>query len=228
MSAEATDPRYARQRRLPGFGEADAGPLRLRSARIHVVGAGPAAAPALRYLARAGVEALYVDDGGDVGPADAGAWLYPPGVAGQPRMLAALDALRGAGPGLEVRPAASDLTPSAVLVCTEGDGVARTAAARARQAGLPHVVALGDAAGGEVLTFPPGAPCYDCASRPGARLQPRGGAAAAVGALAALELLFVLAGVAPAAEGGRRLRLVGGLPLVEATRRRPGCGCRLG
>jgi molybdopterin-synthase adenylyltransferase len=228
MSPEDADLRFVRQRLLPGFGEAEAGPLRLRSARVHVVGAGPAAAPALLYLARAGLDALYVDDGGDVGQADAGAWLYPPGAAGQPRMLAALEALRGVSAGLVIRPAASDSTPTAVLACPQGDGVARTAAVRARQAGLPHVVALGDASGGEVLSFPPGAPCYDCASRPGARLQPRGGAAAAVGTLAALELLLILAGVAPVATSGRRIRLVDGLPRAEATVRRPGCGCRLG
>jgi hypothetical protein len=217
--------RFDRQRLLPGF--ADAGLPRLRDARVHVVGAGPTAAAALLYLARSGVGTLYVDDGADVAPGDAGAWLYPPGLVGQPRMLAALEALRAASSTVEVRPAASDTSATAVLVCARGEGVARSAAARARLAGLPHVVALGDGDGGEVLAIPLGAPCFDCCSRPGARVEPRGGAAAALGTLAALELLLLLAGLAPAQERGRRVVLAGGQPKVEATVRRPGCGCRL-
>jgi hypothetical protein len=58
-------------------------------------------------------------------------------------------------------------------------------------------------------------------------VEPRGGAAAALGSLAALELLLLLAGLAPAQERGRRIVLAGGQPRVEATVRRPGCGCRL-
>jgi adenylyltransferase/sulfurtransferase len=225
MSVQPGDPRFARQRLLAGFRESEPGPLRLAGARLQVVGAGAAGAPALRYLARAGVETLYVDDGKDLEPFDASPWLYGAEQVGTPRMLAALEALRGAG--AEARPAASDTQATAVLVCAESDGLARAAAERARLAGLPHVVALADAAGGEVLTIPPGAPCFTCAARPGARVQPRGGAAAAIGTLAALELLLLLGGVLPGREVGRRVVLVDGLPRAEATVRRPGCGCRL-
>lgn len=225
MSAAGAEARFAGQALLPGF--AEAGLPRLRDARVHVVGAGPVAAPALLYLARAGVGTLYLDDGADVEPGDSGAWLYAPAQVGQSRLLAALEVLRAASCTVEVRPAASDTSATATLICARSEGVARTSAERARLAGLPHVVALGDAGGGEVISIPIGAPCFACASRPGARVQPRGGAAAAIGTLAALELLLLVAGAAPGQERGRRIALVEGRPGAEATARRPGCGCRL-
>lgn len=224
MSPLDPEARFARQRLLPGFGE-DVEP-RLKGARVHVVGAGPVGAPALLYLARAGVGTLYVDDGADVAVRDVGAWLYGPGQVGRPRMLAALEALRAAAPAVEVRPAASDISATAVLICAESEGVARTASERARLTGLPQVVAFGDAAGGEVVSIPLRAPCFACATRPAARAQPRGGSATATGALAALELLLLLAD-AGQGRAGRRIALVEGRPRVEATVRRPGCGCRL-
>ncbi len=86
--SDAETARYARQLILPGFG-----PLAqefLRAARVQVVGAGDVAGPALLYLAAAGVGTIYVDDGADVAPEDAAAWLYGADQVGQPRLFAAV------------------------------------------------------------------------------------------------------------------------------------------
>src|SRR5512147_2509994 len=61
---EAEVARYACQLALPGFGAE--GQVALRTARVHVVGAGVVAVPALLYLAQAGVGTLYLDDAHDV------------------------------------------------------------------------------------------------------------------------------------------------------------------
>ena len=97
--SDAEVARYARQLILPGFG-----PLAqefLRAARVHVVGAGDVAGPALLYLAAAGIGTLYVDDGADVSPEDTAAWLYGAEQVGQPRIFAAVEAVRAAAGGGE-------------------------------------------------------------------------------------------------------------------------------
>jgi hypothetical protein len=216
--------RFARQDLLPGYGEA--GRLGLGQARVHVVGAGPLAVPALLYLAGAGVGTLYLDDGDDVGPHDPPDWLQRAGQDGRPRLLVALEALSGRFPGVEARPHATGVSPSAVLVAPGAEGVAHLASERARRALLPQVVVLGDGDGGEVISIPIGAPCLRCATGPSARVQAVGPAAAALSSLAALELLLLLAGAAP--QGGRRLALVGGVPRATATSRRATCDCGRG
>lgn len=217
--------RYARQIILPGFV-----PLTqefLRVARVHVVGASEVGGPALLYLAAAGVGNLLVDDGMDVAPEDAAAWLYGAEQIGQPRVIAAMEALRGVSSFAKARPYSSGADPTAALICTGWAGTAREAAERARLAGIPHVVAVVDGEGGQVVSVPPGAPCFSCASRPGSGAAARPGAAAAVGALGALELLQMMAGVA-AAPTGRRIDLVLGEPQARATTRVPGCPCGTG
>jgi molybdopterin-synthase adenylyltransferase len=221
---EAQTARFARQLRLPGLGAA--GLETFRSASIHVVGAGATAGPALLFLAQAGVGKLFLDDGADVGGEDARAWLYAPEQVGQHRMFAAGEALRAASSHVEVRPHATGTFVTAALACPEDETVARRAAEAARRAGLPHVVALASGDGGEIVTIPAGAPCFNCASRPAARLPVRRGAAAAVGTLAALELLLMLAGAVPGGNTGRRIEIAEGWPKVEPTSRNPGCDCR--
>jgi len=226
-SADGEDVRFARQRLLPGFGPE--GQELLREARVHVVGAGAAAGPALLQLSQAGVGTIYVDDGADVDGAsdgDAGSWLYSPGQVGQPRIFAAVLALRAESRFVQVRPFATDAEPTATLVCAQREPVARIAADRARRAGVPHVVALGTGDGGTVVTIPSGAPCFRCAFQPGARLPPRPGAAAALGSLAAVELLLVVARLLPGNGTGRRIDLAEGWPSVRPTARTPGCDCK--
>jgi molybdopterin-synthase adenylyltransferase len=223
---DLADARFARQRLLSGIG---AGGLELvRNARIHVVGGGNTAGPALVHLAQAGVGAIYVDDGADVdglADGDGESWMFAPDQVGRPRTLAALDALRAASALVEVRPFASDLEPTATLICVQREAVTRKAAERARQAGLPHVVALANGDGGAVISIPSGAPCFRCAFQPGARLPVRAGAASALGSLAAVELLLLVARALPGTAGGRRIDLTEGWPSTKPTARLPGCDC---
>lgn len=220
--SEADLARYARQLILPGF--SPAAQDFLRAARVHVVGAGELAGPAIVYLAQAGVGAIFLDDGLDIAPEDTGSWLYRADQVGEPRLFTAMAALREQAPWTRVRPFATGADPTATLVCAPSLGLAREAAERARLAGLPHVVALADGDGGEVVSVPVGAPCYACASRPGTGAQPRPGVAAALGALGAAELLLILTGLTQA-RTGRRIDLVLGQPQARATARTPGCAC---
>lgn len=223
MSLDAAElARYARQLILPGFSATSQDFL--RAARVHVIGAGEVAGPALLYLAAAGVGTLFLDDGLDVAPEDMAAWLYRADQLGEPRLFTAVAALREAMPWVKARPYATGSDPTAVLVCTSSLGVAREAAERARVAGVPHVVALADGDGGEVVAVPSGAPCYACASRPGSGAPPWPGVAAALGALGALEVLLILAGLVQG-QPGRRIDLVLGQPQARATTRVPGCPC---
>jgi hypothetical protein len=219
-SAEA---RLAPLRALPGFGQT--GARLVHDARVHVIGAGVLAGPALLVLAQAGVGTLYLDDGDDVAAADAAGWLLAPGAPRGPRLFAAAEALRAASALVEVRPHATGTSPTATLVCAPSEALAHLAAERARRAGVPHVVALGDGDAGEVVTVPHGAPCLACSSAPGARVQPTPSAAAALSTLAAVELLLVIARALPSG-AGRRISLAAGLPRAEATARRDGCDCR--
>ncbi len=223
--SEAEVERYARQLILPGFV-----PLTqefLRMARVHVVGASEVGGPALLYLATSGVGNLLVDDGMDVAPEDTAAWLYGADQVGQARVFSAIEALRAASSFSKARPYSTGADPTAALICTAWSGTARDAAERARLAGIPHVVAVVDGEGGQVVSVPTGAPCYSCACRPGSGAASRPGAAAAVGALGALELLQIIAGVVTG-PGGRRIDLVLGEPQARATARVPGCPCGTG
>ena len=215
--------RYARQLSLPGFVPATQELLRL--ARVQVVGAGEVAGPALLYLAAAGVGSLLVDDARDLAPDDAPSWLYGAGEVGQPRAFAAISAVRAATSFCKPRPYATGAHPTAALICAASPRTAREAAEQARLAGLPHVVALADGDDGEVVSVPPGAPCYQCASRlASGATAPPGAAAAALGALAALELLQMVAGLVEG-PAGRRVDLVVGEPRARPTTRVAGCAC---
>jgi adenylyltransferase/sulfurtransferase len=212
--------RFARQLVLPGFSEASQ--ALIRNARVHVVGAGRVGGPALLCLAQAGIGTIYVDDGEDVTPDDGAAWLYPAGRAGEPRLMAALEAVRGASSFLEARPYATGLRPSATLVCASSRDLARSASERARLAGLQHVVAISDGTEAAVVAVPSGAPCFRCASRPSAG-RPSSLVAATAGVLGALELVLMLAGAVH--HKGRRIDLTAALPEARSTSRVPGCDC---
>lgn len=218
------DPRHAALLAHPAFGQTGADLL--GDARIHVVGAGPVAGPALIVLAQAGVGTLYLDDGEDLRAEDPAGWLLSPEAAPRPRLLAALEAVRTVSALTEVRPYATGTSASATLVCAPSEAVALAAAEQARRAGLPHVVALANGDGGEVVTVPAAAPCLRCAAPPGARVQAAPAAAATLGTLAALELVLVVTRVVPP-DAGRRIELVAGVPRTQPTARRPGCDCRI-
>ncbi|MBI5070685.1 MAG: ThiF family adenylyltransferase [Deltaproteobacteria bacterium] len=219
--SDAEVERYARQLLLPGWGKVPQDFVRV--SRVQVVGGGPVAGPALAYLAAAGVGTILVDDAADAAAEDAAGWLWPPDRVGQPRSSVALESLRGANRFAKVRLHATGADPTAALVCASG-ATAREAAERARTAGIPHVVAEGDGDGGSVVVVPPGAPCFACAFRVGTGIPPPPATAAALGALAAAELLMILSGASLPMEG-RRIELVRGHPQSRPTTRQPGCAC---
>lgn len=213
--------RYSRQLLLPGMGVVTQ--EFLRAARIQVVGGGPVAGPAMLYLAQAGVGILLLDDAAEVAPEDAAGWVYPPDRAGEPRVTAAIESLKAATRWVRPRIHATGAEPTAALICG-GGALAREGAERARRAGIPHVVADADGEGGAAISIPPGAPCYACAFRIGTGVPAPAPVAAAIGALAAAEILLLAGGVLQPPQG-RRIDLVRGHPRTSPTVRQPGCAC---
>jgi molybdopterin/thiamine biosynthesis adenylyltransferase len=213
--------RFARQLIVPGVGEL--GQLRLQEARVRAVGAAGPAAAALSYLVQAGIGRLWIEDPEPVGPADVGAWLFAPADVGRPRAEAARAALAALSrfAAVEVYPVGG--VPTATLVAAPSTAQALMAAEAARRAGVPHVVLELDGEGGSVVTVPPRAPCYACARSTGGVGRPPQPAGAALAALAAGELVQLIAG--PGALPGRRLELVRGIVNAHPTTRLAGCAC---
>jgi adenylyltransferase/sulfurtransferase len=213
--------RFSRQLLVPGFGEA--AQERLLTARVRVVGASGVAAPALVALVQAGVGRLWLEEPEDVSPADVPGWLYAQSAVGTPRVEAAAAALEPRAHHAVVGPYPIGGVPTATIVFAPSMAQSLAAAEQARRAGLPHVVVEADGEGGAVVTIPPGAPCFACArSAAGAGRPPQPGIAA-LSALAAQELLLLLA--MPATVTGRRIDLVRGVTTTRATARLPGCAC---
>lgn len=213
--------RWARQLLVPGFGAG--GQERLMASRVRVVGADAVAAPALVYLAQAGVGRLWIDDPELAGPADMGGWLLAPESAGQPRAGAAVAALAPFSSFVSVEPYPVGGVPTATLVVAGSSAQALGAAEAARRARVPHVVLEADGDGGAVVSVPVGAPCYACARLATGAGRPPAPGAAALAALAAQELLLLIAD--PAATSGRRLELVRGVSSCRPSARLPGCAC---
>jgi len=214
--------RYARQLLLPGLGEE--GQERLRAARVRAIGAGQLAGPALLYLVAAGVGTLWVDDPETVTPEDRGTWIHGPADQGRGRAVSAVDAVRAASGLVTADVQRPGSRPTALLVAGASQEVSRAVAEEARLLGLPHVVADGDGDGGAVTVVPVGAPCYACAFRPGFGTRPTAVGSAAVGALAALELVLLISGASQEPRA-RRIELVLGQPVARPTKRLPGCAC---
>jgi hypothetical protein len=219
VTAEA---RFGSLLALPGFGPS--GLVSLGAARVLLVGAGALGASALSALVRAGVGLVAVDDPAEVSPADAVHGLYPPAASGELRITVARQELRAARPGARVEPFSSALRPSAVVVCAETTAAAQRAAEAARVARLPHVVALGSAGGGHVVTVPFNGACYACAAPPAGVGPCAPSTSMALGSLAAAEALLMLVGYAREPRG-RLIVLADGKVTARATARRPGCAC---
>jgi len=217
--------RYARQLILPAWGEE--AQERLRGARVRVAGGGPATAPALYYLAAAGMGTIWMDDPDPIAQGDGAGWAFGPDDVGRPRGAASA-AFAAAANGLVkadiFRPGSR---PTAVLVCGATMDVSRAIAEEARLLQFAHVVADVDGQGGAATTVPVGAPCYACATRPGLGAAPTPEGAAAVGALAALELILLVAEVSQEPRA-RRIEIFRGTPLTRATARQAGCACNAG
>ena len=113
--------------------------------------------------------------------------------------------------------------PSGTLVCVPSVAQALGASEAARRAGIPHVVVEADADGGAVVTVPPGGPCYACARSISGAGRPPEPATVALSALAAHELLQLIA--VPASLPGRRIELVRGVAAARPSVRLAGCVC---
>jgi len=213
--------RYARQLVIPAIGEA--GQERLGEARVRVVGASGIAAPGLVYLALAGVGTLWIDDRGSVALSDVGCWLYPPSAVGEPRARVAAEALQERSRFIRVLAAEPPEPATATLVFAAKASEAVVDAERARKAKQPHVVVELDGEGGTVVTVPVGGPCYSCSRSIAGAWRPPAVAAEAVAALAAQELILLLAD--PAAASGRRILVTRGVPSARPTARLAGCAC---
>lgn len=213
--------RWARQLLVPAFGEA--AQERLAAACVRAVGADGAASAGLVYLLASGVGRLWLDDPETVSPADLGGWLYEPSAMGTSRVEAARRSLTALSRFSSVERYPTGGIPTAALVAAPSVAQALAAAEASRRAGVPHVVVEPDADGGGVVVVPPGAPCYACArSATGGGRPPLPGVAA-LSALAAVELVQLIAipGFAP----GRRVDLVRGVASVRPTARLAGCAC---
>lgn len=213
--------RYARQLLVPGLGEA--AQERLLSARVRVVGLGATSSAGLVCLVQAGVGRLWLEDAGEVTAADLEGWLYSPTEVGLPRAEAALAALAPLSGFARVEQYPTGGVPTGTLVCGVPVAQALGAAEAARRAGVPLVVVEPDADGGAVVTVPPGAPCYACARSIAGAGRPAEPATAALSALAAHELLQLIA--APGSLPGRRIELVRGVATARPTVRLAGCVC---
>jgi adenylyltransferase/sulfurtransferase len=213
--------RWARHLLVPGFGAV--GQERLMAARLRLVGAGGEISPALVALAQAGVGTLWIDDPEPVGPADLAGWLYRPEEVGQPRAGVAAAALSALSRFVAARPYPVGGAPSAALICLPSSSEALASAEVARRARIPHVVLELDGESGQVVSVPPGAPCFACARFSAAGGRPAEAGALALASLAAQELLRLV--VEPDATDGRRFDLVRGVPGVQPTQRLPGCVC---
>lgn len=213
--------RFARQLLVPAFGET--AQLRLQQARVRAVGAGGAASAALVYLVQAGVGRLWLEDPELVSPADLGGWLFPPESVGLPRVERAQAALSRLSSYTAVEAYPVGGVPTAAIIAAASVVEALSAAEAARRAGVPHVVVEPDADGGAAVVVPPRAPCYACArSTAGAGRPPLAGVAA-LSALAAAELVHMIA--SPGSVPGRRLELVRGVATARPTTRLAGCAC---
>lgn len=213
--------RWARQLLVPGFGAA--GQERLMSARIRMVGASGVATPALVALAQAGVGTIWIDDPEVLEPADQAGWLYRLEEIGQPRARAAAAALGALSRFVSARPYPAGAVPTAALICASASAEDLASAEVARRARIPHVVLELDGEAGQVVSVPPGAPCFACGRFSAAGGRPPVPGALALASLAAQELLRLL--VEPDAKEGRRIDVVRGVPTLRATQRLPGCVC---
>jgi molybdopterin-synthase adenylyltransferase len=213
--------RFARQLLVPGFGEL--AQLRLQEARVRAVGASGAASAALVYLVQAGVGKLWLDDAEGVSPADVAGWLFHPDTVGMPRVEVARMALSSLSRFTDVAWYPVGGVPTATLVAAPSVAQALAAAEAARRAGVPHVVLEMDSDGGSVVTVPPRAACYACARSTSSAERPPVAATAALAALAAAELVQMIAD--PGALPGRRVDLVRGIANARVTARLAGCAC---
>ncbi len=235
--------RYARHIILREIG--GPGQVRLRRAKVLVIGAGGLGSPVLMYLAAAGVGRLAIVDDDHVSLSNLQRQIiHHSGDVDQPKTESAARSLQNLNPGVELtlHPTritaenAESLAAGCDLILDGSDNfetrrlVNRTAAAL----GAPWVFGAIGQWEGQVAVFPPaGRPCYDCVfpTDPAPGLSPScaeggvlGALAGVIGSLMAVEALKLIAGSGEPLIG--RLLLYDALyaeTRVIATRSRPDC-----
>jgi len=189
--------RYARHivlREIGGPGQA-----RLRAARLAIVGAGGLGAPALLYLAAAGIGHITLIDDDVVGLSNLQRQvIFATSDIGQPKVLAAQATLAGLNPGVQVQPVQARLVADNALQLLAGydlvlDGSDNFATrylinASCTTLGIPLLAAAMSQWEGQISLYNPasGAPCYACIfpEAPAPGLVPSCAEAGIIGALA--------------------------------------------
>ena len=245
---EAELDRYARHLVLREIG--GPGQMRLRGARVLVVGAGGLGAPVCLYLAAAGVGRITVADDDTVGLSNLQRQvIFRSDQQGRPKAQAAAEAMAALNPHVEVVPLTrriaagdADLIAGHDLVLDGTDSfAARDAVNRACvAAGVPLIAGSIAQWEGQVTLYDParGGPCLACLfpDAPAPGLAPAcaeagvvGPLPGVIGSLMALEAIKHIAGIAEAGAGqglrGRMLIFDGlyGETRMIATARRPDC-----
>ncbi|MEL6208809.1 MAG: HesA/MoeB/ThiF family protein [Pseudomonadota bacterium] len=217
--SEAELTRYARHIVLREIG--GPGQMRLRNARVLVVGAGGLGAPALLYLAGAGVGTIGVIDGDVVDGSNLQRQvIHTDKRIGMPKVFSAQESMRALNPFVTVRPYHRRLTEEIVAplladydVVLDGtdDPETRYKLNRAAvEAGVPLVSGAISQWEGQLSVFDPaqGAPCYRC-------LFPEPAAAGSAPSCAEAGVLGPLPGV------------IGSMMAVEAVKIVTGAGTSL-
>jgi molybdopterin/thiamine biosynthesis adenylyltransferase len=241
--SEAELDRYSRQLVLPEWGEAQQ--LRLRRARVLVIGAGALGSPVATYLVGAGVGRVGVADADDVELSNLHRQhLHFSPDEGVPKVHSAATKLRFLNPEVMVEPyqVRVDAENALALVadqdlvvdCSDGFDTRYAVNAACCHAGVPLVEGGAIGFTGLVMAIRPGeTACYRCAfpvAPPGAATCAQAGilgpAAGVVGSLQALEALKMLARL-PVREGLLQIDLLDvAVTRVSVARRSdcPDCG----
>lgn len=235
--------RYARHLVLREIG--GPGQMRLRDARVLVVGAGGLGAPLCLYLAAAGVGRISLADDDTVGLSNLQRQvIFRDDQRGEAKALAAAGAMRALNPHVEVLPLLRRVTAADAELVREHDVVidgtdsfaARDGVNRACvAAGVPLIAGAIAQWEGQVTLYDParGGPCLACLfpEAPAAGLAPACAEAGVVGALPGIiGSLMALEAVKHLTGAGRGLRgrmlIFDGLhgeTRMIGTRPRPGC-----
>lgn len=236
--------RYDRHIKLPEIGVD--GQVRVRASRITIVGAGGLAAPAIEYLAGAGVGRLRIVDPDVVEISNLHRQpIYRSYDVGSDKVIAAATFVEGLNDAVVVEPMREAITPENADRVLMGSDVIVDATDRfeatyaisdsAQRLGIPVVTAAVYRWEGQLSVLGPGGPCYRCifpTPPDGADMEcsvtgVAGSVVGTLGAMQATEALRIAAGIASMVWG--RLVLYDGRThesrSVSVARRRDCTGC---
>lgn len=200
--------RYDRNIRIPGFGEA--AQRKLAKARVLVIGAGGLGAPAILYLAAAGVGTLAVADGDVVALSNLQRQiLYGTGDLGKSKAACAALAITRLNPGVKALSIPARIGPArmkalfsdydCILDCVDSAAAKRQINRACVRLKRPFVHAGVSGLAGQLFSYAPGHACLACAF-PGPLPESRGAegvlgaAAGTLGAMQAAEAIKIITG----------------------------------